>query len=409
MALQTFNWANLPVQESPYGNLIENIFKGYQIGRAPEQMNEEQLKRQLANKLSQMEVEHKPTEYALGDKSKQLAIALQSATLKNLPMEQQYKLELLKQRIASEQQKGVKTKLMADILQKYINKDAGESMQENGSPEMPVDTQEDMSRQEQARAAEAMLASKLAGFDPKVIDVDGVKTAVTPFGNFPLAKGQTPLQKELTKQDAKAIADLENVARKGLEAAPTLDQLAEITSNPTFQSMRKSDLAPGLELEYYLRKGSPEQKELAGNFLTYANAIIKDSSRDFAGQFRVGEQELLEKMKLSPKDTLPVAQGKLEALMLMRQLMTDRASIASDLARNQGMSPLKAIETAEKRLDVKKIKDEIKNKVGIKSASLKLPEWAIKKGYSMKDVEDTAKQNNMTVEQVIRKMEAHRG
>src|SRR5690606_16150289 len=74
MALQTFNWANLPVQESPYGNLIEDIFKGYQIGRAPEQMNEEQLKRQLANKLSQMEVEHKPTEYSLSDALKQAQI-----------------------------------------------------------------------------------------------------------------------------------------------------------------------------------------------------------------------------------------------------------------------------------------------------------------------------------------------
>lgn len=95
MALQTFNWANLPIQESPYGNLIENIFKGYQIGRAPEQMNEEQLKRQLANKLSQMEVEHKPTEYALSDQQKRLAAAIQSEALKYLPkqraLDEEYK------------------------------------------------------------------------------------------------------------------------------------------------------------------------------------------------------------------------------------------------------------------------------------------------------------------------------
>lgn len=95
MALQTFNWANLPVQESPYGNLIEDIFKGYQIGRAPEQMNEEQLKRQLANKLSQMEVEHKPTEYALSDQQKRLAAAIQSEALKYLPkqraLDEEYK------------------------------------------------------------------------------------------------------------------------------------------------------------------------------------------------------------------------------------------------------------------------------------------------------------------------------
>lgn len=85
MALQTFNWANLPVQDSPLTNLWENAFKGYQMGRAPAQMDEEQKQRQLANKLKEMEVGHKPKEYELSDQQKSLANAMQSAALKNLP------------------------------------------------------------------------------------------------------------------------------------------------------------------------------------------------------------------------------------------------------------------------------------------------------------------------------------
>lgn len=85
MALQTFNWANLPVQESPLTNLWENAFKGYQMGRAPAKMDEEQSQRQQALALQKLELEHKPKEFELSDQQKTLANAIQSEALKNLP------------------------------------------------------------------------------------------------------------------------------------------------------------------------------------------------------------------------------------------------------------------------------------------------------------------------------------
>lgn len=89
------NWNNFiaaGTQESPLTNLLENAFKGYQMGRAPAQMDEEQKQRQLGIQLKQMEAEHKPTEYKLSDEQKKLANAIQSEAYKHLP--EKYKQEL---------------------------------------------------------------------------------------------------------------------------------------------------------------------------------------------------------------------------------------------------------------------------------------------------------------------------
>jgi hypothetical protein len=59
---------------------------------------------------------------------------------------------------------------------------------------------------------QAEFLSKSLGLpESKIIDVNGTKLAITPFGNIPVAQGPTLLQQNLAKEDAKAISNLEDV------------------------------------------------------------------------------------------------------------------------------------------------------------------------------------------------------
>ncbi len=85
MAIQftDFSRAPLNTQESPFKNLLEDVFKGYKMGAEPYKMKQESTERELSNKLKGLEVEHKPKEYALGDQEKGLANALKSKALEH--------------------------------------------------------------------------------------------------------------------------------------------------------------------------------------------------------------------------------------------------------------------------------------------------------------------------------------
>lgn len=94
-----FNTSTPGILPSPWATALEDVLKGYKMAKEPGKMADEQKHRQLANQLSQMEAEHKPTEYALSDKQKQLANALQSEALKYLPkkqaLEEKYKQSII--------------------------------------------------------------------------------------------------------------------------------------------------------------------------------------------------------------------------------------------------------------------------------------------------------------------------
>ena len=87
MAINFTDFSRAPVQDlkNPLASILEDAFKGYQMGRAPAQMNEEQTARQLANRLKEMEAAHKPKEFELSDQHQALVNAMQSEALKYLP------------------------------------------------------------------------------------------------------------------------------------------------------------------------------------------------------------------------------------------------------------------------------------------------------------------------------------
>lgn len=404
MAIQFTDFSRAPLIDSGYADLFGNVLSGYKMAKEPEKMERDKRAKELAMRLQELAIEHMPRQYALADQlAAARAMQANAGAAKNVMLQQLFQRalggDMGNQPTNAAMPYGETSYQGIEQDQMPLGDDQG--MADINNIQMQTQQQpspEQLAKHQQQSLSQAMIASKAVGFEPKIIDVDGVKTAVTAFGNFPIAKGMSPLQKELSKSDAKQIAEFEQTASAGIRGKPTLDELAKITSSPVFETMRRSDLFPGSELDYFMRKGTPEQREIAGNYMTYTNQLIKDSARDFAGQFRVGEQDLLERMKLSPKDTLDVARGKLSSLMLMRKLMTDRASLAAKLSRTGKYSPLQALEIADKQLNVEKAKDEIRTQVGLKP---EIPDGMKKKGYTVKDIEATAKKHNMTPKQVI--------
>ncbi|KTD29669.1 hypothetical protein [Legionella maceachernii] len=91
MAIQFTDFSRAPLLDSPWGNMLENVLKGYQISKEPAKMAEEQKQRELTTKLKDMEVQHKPTEYKLSDQEKGLANALKSKALEHY--EEKFALE----------------------------------------------------------------------------------------------------------------------------------------------------------------------------------------------------------------------------------------------------------------------------------------------------------------------------
>lgn len=91
MAINFTDFSQAKLLDSPFKNIIEDAFKGYSMSQIPKEIKQEQQKKELANQLSKLDLEHKPTEYALGDKNKSLANALSSKALEHY--EEKYALD----------------------------------------------------------------------------------------------------------------------------------------------------------------------------------------------------------------------------------------------------------------------------------------------------------------------------
>jgi hypothetical protein len=124
--------------------------------------------------------------------------------------------------------------------------------------------------------------------------------------------------------------------------------------------MRRNPALGQHELGWYAKFGTKAQQDMVGKAQTYMGNIIKDSAKDFAGQFRVGEQALLNNMKPNPGDSLDMMKGKAEALTFLTTMLSKRAELEADYMRNSGLSPLQAKIAADKMLDPIALKQEIR-------------------------------------------------
>lgn len=170
-------------------------------------------------------------------------------------------------------------------------------------------------------------------------------------------------QKELAANDVKKISALEDVAQSGIEAEPSYQAAAQVISNPEWAKMRDFPLAPGAQLEYYKRAGSPEQRKMIGDFEVNANQFIVNSIKKFPQRFTNQDMSFMKSMKMSPNDSLEAAQAKLSGAWAYDQIMSQRAALAAKIAREQRIPVHEALKIANKQLNIDEMRKNIQEQV----------------------------------------------
>lgn len=115
MAIQFTDFSKAQLLDSPAKTIFEDVLKGYKMGAEPAKMKQEASARELANQLKDLEVKHKPKEYALDDQHKGLANALQSKALEHY-----------------EEKFGLERDLKKAQIQKALQKNVGGNAKANG-------------------------------------------------------------------------------------------------------------------------------------------------------------------------------------------------------------------------------------------------------------------------------------
>lgn len=166
---------------------------------------------------------------------------------------------------------------------------------------------------------------------------------------------------EAGKIRAKDIQDLNDVVFNAETKQATLDDINQMIASPEIKELRQVPLAGRHELAFYAKYGTPAQQQLIGRLYAQMGNIVKDSSRDFAGQFRKGEQQLLQGMKPNDSDTIDSMIGKAESLSVMNQLLAARSKITSQYMNQYHVNKLQASEMADKQINGEAIRSQVHN------------------------------------------------
>lgn len=384
------NYAGIEPQASPFQDIIGKILGGYSDVTKAKYLKptfeEELQKAKLYNKYyapdmeSQIGLRHAQTGEA-GARTGLIGEQTKGARIEN-----QYMPEKMKAQIGHLQAQAEQARLMQMVREQLLGGglggQQGQPSQGNspmsmlGGQGMPSPQQMQQPQMQPPDPQAQPQGNKMGGMDyskaatlmqmlglgkPHVVDANGKYVAITPFGNIDTGvAGLSARDVQLSKEDAKKISNLENQALTGYQKQETFDELNKDLGSDAFEDMRQHPELGRHELAWFEKFGTKEQQEMIGRMRTHMGNIIKDSSRDFAGQFRVGEQALLNSMKPNESDSLGTMKGKAEALTYMNQLMTKRSELEADLMRNYNMSALQARVAANKEIDPKEIKKEIR-------------------------------------------------
>ena len=201
--------------------------------------------------------------------------------------------------------------------------------------------------------------------------------AASPPQSAPPASGQTPSFSEnvgnykgIVKEGeeagtirAKDIKDLNDTVFDADTKLATLNDVNNMISSPEIREIRQLPLAGRHEMGWYAKEGTPAQQQLVGRLYAQMGNIVKDSSRDFAGQFRKGEQQLLQGMKPNDSDTIDAMIGKAESLTTMTKLLRERAAMTSQIMSQYHVNKGQAEQAADKQLNSDKIRQDIHDKL----------------------------------------------
>lgn len=171
---------------------------------------------------------------------------------------------------------------------------------------------------------------------------------------------------ESGKIRANDIKELNDIVQDSENRQTSLDNAGKLLSSPVFEQIRQLPAAGQHEIAWYSRYGTPEQQQVAGQFLSTIGEIVTDSASRFKGSFRRGEQSLLMSMKPSTSDTIDNAKGKWQALNLFNKMLSDRSSLTSQYMNQFHINKLEAMHMADKQLNADKLRDQINDAINPK-------------------------------------------
>jgi hypothetical protein len=191
---------------------------------------------------------------------------------------------------------------------------------------------------------------------------------------------------------AKALDDI-GKSQLGLSnSGAVLDRMTDIVKNPVFANMRNTiPFFQDKQLSWIQQTGKPAEQRLIGDFLSTAESFIASTVQAFGSKPLVREFDLAQRQKITPKDTIGVAEGKLQSAIALHDIAEQKNQIVSELL-DKGYSEAEAVKQANKMVDVSAIERDTERR--------------LEDQITDEDIELTAKENGMTKEQVIQRLKS---
>ncbi len=204
-------------------------------------------------------------------------------------------------------------------------------------------------------------------------------------------KGTVKQGEEAGKYRAEAQKEI-GASQLGLShSGAVLDRMTGIIKNPVFQGMRnKFPFFQDKQLSYLMKKGTPEEKKLIGDFMSTAESFIASTVQGFSGKPLVREFDLAQRQKITPSDPVHVAEGKLRAAIALHDIAEKKNDIISDLL-NQGVNEADAVKQANKMVDVSAIERQTEELLRDKPTEEDIKYMAQKRGISVDEVKKRLK------------------
>lgn len=151
-----------------------------------------------------------------------------------------------------------------------------------------------------------------------------------------------------------------------------LSRMTDIIKNPVFANMRNK--FPGFQnkqLDYLKVMGTPEEKELIGDFLSTGESFIASTVQGFSGKPLVREFDLAQRQKITPHDTVESAIGKLQSATALHDIAEQKNQIVSELLQ-KGYNESDAVRQANKMVDVSAIdkatRERLQRKIQVRNS-----------------------------------------
>ncbi len=175
---------------------------------------------------------------------------------------------------------------------------------------------------------------------------------------------RTARAKEWAASDVKAAEGWNNTITAAHTSMPNLENIQDISANPVYQNMFKNPEYFGKDIQWLSRFGTPEEQKLINGFNTNVKDLYKSTAADFKGAFREFEKKLFDQAIPSSTDSIYAQQAKVNAIMGLRKVVSDRLTLAQNILRssNGQITPAAALDIADKQINTKDIVKQIESR-----------------------------------------------